>query len=60
VLDISKFPPPDVKRAFDIWRAQVCKEDPTSGIALVKFRESFRTLIQEYGESILKVVDKKS
>jgi hypothetical protein len=57
VLDISKFSPPDIQRAFDTWRSQVCKEDPMSGAKLAKFREYFRALVQDYGESILKVME---
>ena len=58
VLDVSKFSPPDTQRAFDTWRTQVCKQDPMSGASLIKFREYFRALVQDYGESILKVVEK--
>jgi hypothetical protein len=57
ILDISKFSPPDIQRAFDTWRNQVCKEDPMSGAHMVKFREYFRALVQDYGESILKVME---
>ena len=57
VLDISKFSPPDIQRAFDTWRSQVCKEDPMSGAKIAKFREYFRALVQDYGESILKVME---
>ena len=59
VLDVSKFSPPDTQRAFDTWRTQVCKQDPMSGASLIKFREYFRALVQDYGESILKVVEKE-
>ena len=59
VLDISRFSPPDTQRAFDTWRTQVCKINPMSGATLIKFREYFRALLQDYGESVLKVVEKE-
>lgn len=58
ILDISRFTPPDVERAFTTWKQQVCKEDPMSGASMSKFREYFRALIQTYGETILKTFEK--
>lgn len=58
VLDISRFTPPDVERAFATWKQQVCKTDPMSGVAMAKFREYFRALVQTYGETILKSFEK--
>lgn len=57
LLDISKFEPVDVQRAFVIWKRQIVSENPLSAkFTFVKFREYFRTLVNMYGESIAKHV----
>jgi hypothetical protein len=61
VLDVSKFEPIDVERAFYIWKKQICLSNPTEvQFSLVKFREYFRTLVQTYGEAIVKAVGSDS
>lgn len=56
VLDVSRFTPPDVERAFSLWKSQVCSEDPTSKMS--RFREYFRALVQTYGKDVLKSLEK--
>lgn len=57
VMDISRFDPVDVKRAFHIWKqqlsnAKINKKDFNK----VKFKEYFRSLLEVYGDVIVKVV----
>jgi hypothetical protein len=59
VLDISKFDPVDVQRAFTIWKRQIVSKDPVSAkFTFVKFREYFRTLVNTYGDQIVKYAEK--
>lgn len=61
VLDISKFDPIDVKRAFVIWKQQITRADLTqTKFTMVKMREYFRTLVEVYGDTILKSAEKAS
>jgi len=61
VLDISKFTPVDVKRAFTIWKQQITRADLTqTKFTMVKMREYFRTLVEAYGDTILKSAEKAS
>jgi len=59
-LDVSRFSPQDVERAFALWKQQVAATDPLNVTAfnIAKFKEYFRTLIVVYGEAIFKVVEK--
>lgn len=58
VLDISRFATEDTERAFSVWKTQICRNDPLSGLKLTKFKEYFRALVQIYGSSVLKVLEK--
>lgn len=59
VLDLSRFADVDFDRAFVIWKEKIV-DDPSNwndgGWKLVKVREAFRNLIQQYGEPIVTVI----
>ena len=60
MVDLSKFTPPDIKRAFEIWQQEVCSESNTGiGFTMHNFRESFRSLLQQYGDTIVSSVTSK-
>ncbi|MES9872513.1 MAG: hypothetical protein ABW146_05330 [Candidatus Sedimenticola sp. 6PFRAG7] len=56
IFDMSTFSDADVYRAMRIWKEQICvnPENWEPKLSLVKFREAFRSMLQAYGESILK------
>lgn len=59
ILDISKFDPVDVKRAFTIWKQQITSVDLTTArFNRARFKEYFRALIEIYGSTIVKVASK--
>ncbi len=61
-LDLSNFSDEDMERAFGIWMQQLAR-DPSlwqQGFDAVRIKESFRNLIERYGEEIVQVVDKSA
>jgi hypothetical protein len=59
ILDLSRFDDADFDRALTIWKEKIV-DDPSTwndgGWKLVKVREAFRNLIQQYGEQIVIVL----
>jgi hypothetical protein len=58
VFDLSLFSDQDIRRGLRIWKEQVSR-DPEhweDGFQLVKFRETCRSLLERYGDSILAVL----
>ncbi|UFS63229.1 hypothetical protein LOH54_03660 [Sulfurimonas sp. HSL-3221] len=56
VLDMSTFSEDDIQRAMRIWEKEICV-DPKNWeprLSIIKFREAFRSMLQAYGDSILK------
>lgn len=58
VFDLSLFSDQDVRRALRIWKEQVSRkpEHWENGFRLVKFRETCRSLLERYGDSILAIL----
>jgi hypothetical protein len=62
ILDLSNFSNEDMERAFEIWIQQFT-QDPSlwqRGFDAVRIKESFRNLLQKYGDQIMEIVNKSA
>lgn len=58
ILDMSDFSDEDLDRAFRIWKERIVKDSDVwnEGMNFVRWREAFRSFIQEYGAGIVTFV----